>query len=176
MKTITIPLYTLLTLIPILSSGQENQDPFISDFLSKWQNAHDYTMEIAEAMPADLYTFKPTKDQRAFNEQLTHMCGNMIWLSTAFLNGEGLASADEEHPPAEKDEVISLLNETFEYVAETVSHFDMTTIDENVDFFAGPMTKRKVFFLLADHLTHHRGQLAVYLRLNDITPPRYRGW
>ena len=171
-----MPLFTLMTLFPILSSGQENQDPFIKDFLTKWQNAHEYTMEFAEAMPADLYSFKPTKDQRAFNEQLTHMCGNMIWLSTAFLDGEGLASADEEHAPSEKDEVIDLLNETFEYVARTVGNFDMTKIDDKVDFFAGPMTKRRVFFLIADHLTHHRGQLAVYLRLNDITPPRYRGW
>jgi uncharacterized damage-inducible protein DinB len=30
------------------------------------------------------------------------------------------------------------------------------------------------FTLALDHATHHRGQLVVYLRLNDIPPPEYR--
>jgi len=177
MRTIALQVAAIITLIPALTFGQDEvQDPFIVDFLSKWENARAYTVEFAEAMPADKYTYKPTEGQRAFNEQLTHMCGNMIWLSTAFLEGAGLASADAEHPPAEKEEVIALLNETFEYVEQTVESFDISKINEEVEFFAGPMSRRKVFFLLMDHLTHHRGQLAVYLRLNDITPPRYRGW
>ncbi len=175
MKSVTLFLL-LVMVIPMHSYSQDDMEPFIADFLSKWSNARDYTIDFAEAMPAELYNFKPTKDQRSFHEQLTHMCGNMIWLSTAFLDGKGLASADEEHPPTEKDELLVLLQETFDYVDETVRAFDYSTIDEEVDFFAGPMSKRKVFFLINDHLTHHRGQLAVYLRLNDITPPRYRGW
>lgn len=172
-----MPFIAILTMIPALSWAQDNvRDPFIIDFLSKWKNSKEYTLEFAEAMPADKFDYKPTEGQRGFNEQLTHMCGNMIWLSTAFLDGKGLASADAEHPPKEKEEVLALLEETFDYVEQTVKDFDYSKIDQQVDFFAGPMSKRKVFFLLADHLTHHRGQLAVYLRLNDITPPRYRGW
>jgi uncharacterized damage-inducible protein DinB len=159
----------------VLLNAQE-QDPFIADYLSKWQNAMEYTLEFAEAMPAESYDFQPMKDERAFHEQLTHLCGNMIWLSTSYLGGEGLASADTEKPPTSKDEVIKLLRESFEYTAKTIAAFDMTEIDKEVEFFAGPMSKRKVFFLIADHVTHHRGQLVVYLRLKDIKPPGYRGW
>ena len=49
-------------------------------------------------------------------------------------------------------------------------------LDTIVDFFAGPMSKRQILTLLNDHYTHHRGQIIVYLRMNDIKPPRYRGW
>jgi uncharacterized damage-inducible protein DinB len=159
----------------MLLNAQE-QDPFITDYLSKWQNAMQYTVEFAEAMPAESYDFQPMEDERAFHEQLTHMCANMIWLSTSYLGGEGLASADTDEPPTSKEEVIKLLRESFEYTAKTIAAFDIEEMDEEIEFFAGPMSKRKVFFLIVDHLTHHRGQLVVYLRLKDIKPPSYRGW
>jgi uncharacterized damage-inducible protein DinB len=31
----------------------------------------------------------------------------------------------------------------------------------------------KGFFATMDHITHHRGQIIVYLRGNGITPPEY---
>jgi uncharacterized damage-inducible protein DinB len=34
------------------------------------------------------------------------------------------------------------------------------------------LSRRK--FVGADHITHHRGQIVVYLRLNGIKPPQYR--
>lgn len=151
-------------------------DPFIADFLSKWENATEYTIAFAEAMPAEHYTFRPTSEQRAFHEQLTHLCANMIWLSTAYLGGEGLASAEKDEPPTEKEEVLELMRESFEYTAKTVMQLDAATLNDTIEFFAGPMTKRKVLFLIADHLTHHRGQSAVYLRMKGVEPPRYIGW
>jgi len=170
-STITV----LFTTLSILLNAQD-QDPFLTDFLSKWQNAMKYTLEFAEAMPDDAYDFRPVEDERAFHEQLTHLCGNMIWLSTSYLGGEGLPNLDADEPPTKKEDVINLIRESFEYTAKTFAAFDMSEIDEEVDFFAGPMSKRKVFFLIADHLTHHRGQLVVYLRLKGIKPPGYRGW
>ena len=49
----------LLLLIPMLfiripADAQVN-DPFIADFLSKWNNAFEYTLEYAEALPASAY-------------------------------------------------------------------------------------------------------------------------
>ena len=172
---------SILTLVSLLActliiAQDDIQDPFIADVLTKWEGAKEYTLALADAMPAEKYTFKPTDEQRAFHEQITHIIGNMIWLSTSYLGGEGLASADTENPPKEKDEIMALLEESFDYAHETIKGFDYSRIDEEVDFFAGPMSHRKILFLIMDHLTHHRGQLVVYLRLNDIEPPKYRGW
>ena len=169
----------LLCAICIASNAtaqDEVSEAFISDYLVKWENAKKYTMEIAEAMPSESYDFKPTEGQRAFHEQLTHMCGNMIWLSTSNLGGKGLASAEAENPPTEKEEVLALLEETFEYVRETLTNFETSSIDEEIEFFAGPMSRRRVVLLMIDHLAHHRGQLVVYLRLQGVDPPRYQGW
>ncbi len=38
------------------------------------------------------------------------------------------------------------------------------------------MTERQIINLMNDHLTHHRAQAIVYLRLNGVMPPKYVGW
>jgi len=141
----------------------------------KWQNAKEYTLEFAEAMPADRYNFAPVPEEMTFGRQLIHMCGNMIWLCNSFLDAPSFGK-DVDHPSEKKEDVIELLEESFDYAAKTLAAFPAKELDEKVTFFAGTMTKRRVMLLLADHVTHHRGQLVVYLRLNGIEPPQYLGW
>ena len=152
-----------------------SQNPFIADFKSKWENAKEYTMEFAKAMPSEKYDFAPVPEEMTFGRQLVHICGNMIWLSSAFLGAPPFGK-NVDHPSEKKEDVIGLLEESFDYVSEAIDKFPEDELDEVVEFFAGPMTKRHVFLLMTDHVTHHRGQLVVYLRLNEIEPPRYRGW
>lgn len=151
------------------------QDTFLEDFRQKWKNAKEYTLEFARAMPADKYQYTPTPEEMTFARQLIHLCGNMIWLSTDYL-GAPEFPLDIDHPSEKKEDVIKLLEASFDHADKAIARFRPQDLDDTVDFFAGPMTKRRVFFLLTDHVTHHRGQLVVYLRLNDIKPPRYRGW
>jgi uncharacterized damage-inducible protein DinB len=152
-----------------------SQDGFLADYLKKWENSAAYTIEFAEAFPEELYHFQPSKEEMKFHEQLVHICGNMTWLSSAYLGGIAF-ERDLSNPPQAKAELIQLLKETFEYVAKTLRNFNAEQLDTEVDFFAGPMSKRQVLMLMSDHVTHHRGQLVVYLRLNDLKPPSYRGW
>ncbi len=148
---------------------------YLSDFQKKWKNAADYTLELAESMPAEAYNFKPTDDTRTFSEQLLHMVGNMTWLSSSYLGGKGF-DTDLKADEYTKEEVLAILREGFAYSTATVAELKAADLEEIVDFFAGPMNKRQILNLMTDHLTHHRGQAIVYLRLNGIKPPRYRGW
>lgn len=168
--------YLLLTLTCLVLSTQAwSQQAFVNDFKYKWKNAREYTLEFAKAMPADKYNYTPTPEEMTFARQLIHMCGNMIWLSNSYLGAPAFGK-DIDHPSEKKEDVIKLLEESFDYAASAIDKFPVHKLDETVDFFAGPMTKRRVFFLLTDHVTHHRGQLVVYLRMNNIEPPRYKGW
>jgi uncharacterized damage-inducible protein DinB len=175
LKPLQMKCLSLLLLICVASAPGTAQDPFLEDFKLKWKNAKEYTMEFARAMPADKYGYTPTPEEMTFARQLIHMCGNMIWLSTDFLNAPAFP-LDMEHPSEKKEDVLRLLEASFDHTAKAIEKFPAKDLETIVDFFAGPMKKRRVFFLLTDHVTHHRGQLVVYLRLNHITPPRYRGW
>jgi len=164
----------MAVLMALLQGVLSGQEPLLAEFQEKWQNARAYTLELAESMPADSYAFAPTEDQMSFSAQLTHIVRNMAWLSHSYLGGPRLALGAE--PLTEKSACLALLKEGFDSTATAVAQLDPATLDEQVDFFAGPKTRRQILILLNDHLTHHRGQLIVYLRLQGIKPPRYRGW
>ena len=75
-----------------------------------------------------------------------------------------------------KEEIINQLTASFDNVAEIIKKVTLEELSTEVEFFAGPKSKLQILNLLQDHVTHHRGQLIVYLNLNDIKPPKYRGW
>jgi uncharacterized damage-inducible protein DinB len=151
------------------------QDAFIKEFQQKWKNASEYTIELAEMMPEEKYDFKPADGSRTFEEQVLHMMSNMVWLSSSYL-AEGSFERDLKKKDYSKAEIIALLKETTTFAAHTIAALSAEDLEKRVDFFAGPMSKRQIMMLMNDHLTHHRGQAIVYLRMNGIKPPRYRGW
>ena len=69
--------------------------------------------------------------------------------------------------------MIATINKTFDATIKLIKQFDTTQFDYELDYFGLNRTKRQIFMLLADHITHHRGQMLVYMRLNGLVPPRY---
>jgi len=168
---------TLITLICLISISMNAQDLVIPTFLEKWENSKNYLLEIAEAMPEDKYSYKPTERQMEFKQQLSHIRANMLWLSNSyFLDKKGIKEQGLEIEVKSKAEIIKLLSESFDTVTEIIKNAKPEDLGTKVKFFAGPKTKLQILNLLQDHVTHHRGQLLVYLNLNEIKPPRFIGW
>lgn len=167
--------YLLLLILSFSGLATAAQSTFLAEATEKWDNAMAYTLELAEAMPEEHYGYKPTEEQMTFQKQLLHMAGNVAWLTHDYLGGEKL-EIDTELEGAAKTEVIGLLRQALANAKAALAGFPEDQLGEKVEFFAGPMSKRKVILLLHDHLTHHRGQLIVYARLKGVKPPKYRGW
>ena len=169
-------LFTFILLQFILASSPiAAQDSFLSDYKLKWKNASEYTLEFAQSMPEDYYDYTPMAVEMTFREQLKHIAANMVWLSSSYLEGKH-TTIDPTKTGDSKREIISVLNQAFTYANETINNLSEKDLNETVDFFAGTMTRRRILLLMTDHVTHHRGQLVVYLRMNNVVPPSYRGW
>jgi uncharacterized damage-inducible protein DinB len=146
-------------------------------FLEKWKNSKDYLLKIAEQMPEDKFEFKPTEREMSFKEQLFHIRVNMLWLGTTYFSSEKFDKEKlEKNFPKTKTEIITLLTKAFDNVYTRIQETDKDELQIEVDFFAGRKSKLQILNLLQDHVTHHRGQLIVYLNLNNIKPPKYVGW
>ncbi len=168
--------YLILFNLALLSYyGHAQQDGFIRDYGKKWANAMAYTLEVAELMPETHYDFKPTPEEMTFKEQLLHMMDNVSWLSSSYLGGQK-SNTNFKNKEYTKLQVIEIIREEFRLSALALNQLPPPALEEEVKFFAGPMNKRQIVALLNDHMTHHRGQLIVYLRLKGIKPPQYRGW
>ena len=146
-------------------------------FLEKWANSKTYLLDIAEAMPEEKYTFKPTDRQMDFGNQLLHIRANMLWLGTTYFSDLPFDRQSlSANIPQGKKAIIAALEEAFDTVYAFAKATPAEDLKTTVNFFAGPKSKLQILNLLQDHLTHHRGQLIVYLNLNEIDPPDYVGW
>jgi len=82
----------------------------------------------------------------------------------------------ETEIPTSKSETITLLSEAFDNARKSIEKTPEAGLAETIDFFAGQKSKLQILNLLQDHVTHHRGQIIVYLNLKAIDPPSYSGW
>lgn len=152
------------------------QSYFKNDYPAVWQRASSYTMEVAEAMPQTKYGFKPKDGSMNFHGQMVHIIQNLSYLSGQitgtppdFFNGANPATLS-------KEEVAAALQMSFSYVSNLIKAVNEKTLAEQTSFAGEKMTKENIFYLMRDHMTHHRGQAILYLRINGIEPPKYRGW
>lgn len=164
---------TILILIGLICNVSFSQDLTIPTFLEKWQNSKTYLLQVAEAMPAENYNYSPTSREMTFVEQLQHIHQNMEWLGITYFNKPEASSSEDLDL---KSQTIANLKDAFDGIGVVVEKTSPDDLKTKVDFFAGEKTKLQILNLLQDHVTHHRGQLIVYLNLNNVEPPKYTGW
>lgn len=168
--------YIFFILIGLFMVKLQSQDYVIPTFLEKWENSKTYLVAIAEAMPAEKYDFRPTERQKTFQDQILHINNNMDWLGSTYFGGPISDKDNGNNSKLTKEETIGLLIHGFDQVNAILKNTPSDALSEKVQFFAGEKTKLQILNLLQDHVTHHRGQLIVYLNLNNIEPPKYVGW
>lgn len=153
------------------------QDNFIKDYVERLENSKKYLILLAETMPEDKYGFRATPESKSFAENLMHIGWAMDWHSQSLLGGREARDwrTDTELRVAEKskEEMIATIDKTFDETTRLINQFDTTQFDDELDYFGLNRSKRQIFLLLADHITHHRGQMLVCMRLNGLVPPRY---
>jgi len=145
-------------------------------FLEKWNNSRDYLIAVAEAMPEEFYDYKPTARQKSFKEQLVHIQGNINWIDSSHFSSQEVKTESQDYYSFNKKQIIELLQHTFNKAYNSIEATPEESLKDVVKFFAGPKSKLQLMNILQDHVTHHRGQLLVYLNLKDITPPNFSGW
>ena len=173
-----ILLLTVLILYTSITSPLfAQQDRFIKDYLERLENSHNYLILVAESMPEDKYKFRASNESMSFAENLMHIGYAMDWHSQSLLGRrepkQWKTDTIFKVSNKSKKEMIATIDKTFNETIKLIKEFDTTNFDDELDYFGLNRTKRQIFLLLTDHITHHRGQMLVYLRLNGVVPPRY---
>ena len=171
----------ILTTIKLCSSITSplfaQQDNFIEDYLERLENSRKYIILVAETMPEDKYNFKATPEALSFAENLMHIGYAIDWHSQSLLGGRKSRDWNTDTifkvVNKSKEEMITTINKTFDETIKLIQQFDTAQLEDELDYFGLNRSKRQIFFLLTDHVTHHRAQMLVYMRLNGLVPPRY---
>lgn len=140
-----------------------------------WKQTKEYTMEFAEAMPDENYGFKPTEEVFSFAEQLLHLAGGNYWFF-ASIKGEKPPQPEEalKSEGKTKNDIIELVKESFVFGDAVVEELTDKILHKEVAMGENKLVVWKLLLFCVDHISHHRGQMVVYLRLNGIKPPQYR--
>jgi uncharacterized damage-inducible protein DinB len=141
------------------------------------QFAEGNFLGLAEAMPADKYSYIPAGGNfdgvRSFGEQVKHVaCAQFAF----FKEFEGKKPPEDcekggQDPAKTKTELIRYLQDSVDYSNRVLATLTATNALDRVEGrYAGPNTKLGISVIAVWHITDHYGQLVEYLRLNGIVP------
>jgi uncharacterized damage-inducible protein DinB len=142
------------------------------DMLKDWTSMKDTMAKLADAVPADKYTFKPTPAQQTFGERVVHIATvNNRFLG--FLGGKATApTVDPKAAVMSKEAAMKAMADSFDYgIALIKEQTDQTLAQPVTAAFMGPSTRARVAWFLLGHTWEIYGQMVVYARLNGVTPP-----
>ncbi|MEL6917788.1 MAG: DinB family protein [Bacteroidota bacterium] len=149
------------------------QSTFKNEFLKKWKNSLEYTINVAKKMPKEHYDHKPTADVRSFGEQLVHIGEGMAYIGNSALD---FSTIRQPSNVKDKEAIISYLTKQYNALSDVAATKDASYFEETTSFWAGRMTRRKILNIVFNHCTHHRSQAIVLLRMKGIKPPGYIAW
>jgi len=130
-------------------------------------------VSLANALPADKYTWRPMEGSRSFAETFLHVAGERYQILA--LGGAtppaSFHDKDFDKSTTDKAQIIDQLNQSWDFAQKTIN--DMT----NADFAKllpklGPQANAgDVIYILVADAHEHLGQLIAYGRVNGIVPP-----
>lgn len=165
--------FICLSLLAVVAFGQTSIESLVADF----ERAKTMSLEYVDAMPEDQFGFKPGEGSRSFAEQMLHASQGTIGLVS---NGTGAdkmyatANLEKDESLQSKAEVKRIVTESYDFAIVSIKEMNTSSFGEIVE--RGPFKISRLAWIQKahEHVSHHRGQCAVYLRMKGITPPQYR--
>ena len=144
-----------------------------AEFLSEIAYYEQRYTQLAEAMPAEKYTWRPGDGVRSVGEVYIHITAANYGVGHA-LGASLPAGLDFKSVMAmatDKAKTIQALKDSFAFIKQAVSALNDADADKPQKMFGRPTTLRGSFILVTGHFGEHLGQSIAYARVNGIVPP-----
>lgn len=162
----------------VAQTGKVNSLLTLNEFVHDWQISKQFTLAVADAMPAEFYSFKPNPEEMTFGEQMIHIAGANVFRFHEITGIEPPFKFDPGNPPAsDKQNAMKLLEESFDYVIRVLPLITPAQLKHtwHIPTWKGRTDPdgRAMIINMFVHTAHHRAQCEVYLRVKGIKPPDY---
>ncbi len=144
-----------------------------SEVLAEVIVQEDKFTRLAEAIPADKYSWRPSPDVRSFAEVFLHVSGANynLYKLVGTPPPAGLDLKDFQKSTTDKAKVIATLKDSFAHAKQAITAMPDADLEKSMDWFGGKNTERGILLFIVRHAAEHLGQSIAYARFIGITPP-----
>lgn len=154
----------------------------IEELQKELKSEYEITKKFVNRYPDDKNDWKPHEKSMAMKTLVTHLVDIFAWPDT-IVNTEFLDFGKTPYIPIElwtRAEIQQKLEEDYERGANTLKSLTPEKLDGKWDIRQGDVifqewSKYGALRHAFEQITHHRAQLGVYYRLNDIPVPASYG-
>jgi uncharacterized damage-inducible protein DinB len=168
MKTLKILL--LFLLLTAATAHAENEGLW-EGYDGEWSVVSRQLIALAEATPADKYSWRPGPGVRSTGEVYMHIAIANFYLLSVTGAKEPKVSVDMEKTVTSKADVIDWLKRSLDAVATAHAHLKPGDLERKVSIYGKTVTVDGMYLRIIVHDNEHMGQLIAYARINGIVPP-----
>ena len=176
----TLPAAAMFVVVTLAAEAQQAPS-VIADLRADIEEAEKKLLDLARAIPAEKYSWRPAPGVRSIGEVVVHVAADNYLipagLGTPADASTGIKGDDYntvlayEKRTMNKAAAIAELEKSFAFLKKSLSDTPTARLGESVSVFGSSMTPQKVWILATTHVHEHLGQLIAYARSNGVKPP-----
>lgn len=144
-----------------------------------WAWAKDYTLRYIESMPEEGLNYRPMDSVRTFREQMLHITSANMGIAAQALGVaptiENLRGIEKSEGYQTKAEIAEVVAQGYDFVIANIESTSADNLGSEIKLFGQyDMTISEALQKAFIHQTHHRGQCAVYIRMEGGVPPEMK--
>jgi uncharacterized damage-inducible protein DinB len=153
------------------------QDSFQTEGLwegydGEWGHVSQQLIALAEAIPADKYSWRPAPGVRSTSEVLMHIAlANFYLLSVTGTKMPADMKQGLDKTVTKKADVIQWLKRSLDAVKTARAQLKPGDLERKVKIEGKTVTVDGMYLRIIIHDNEHMGQLVAYARMNGIVPP-----
>lgn len=134
---------------------------------------HQKFVRLAEAIPAEKYTWRPGDGVRSISEVFLHVADLNFQMPPEIgaTPAPGYQKEGYEKSTTDKAKIIAQLNQSFQYVHAYVEQMRNADFAEPETKFGPQANAGDIVYIIVADDHEHLGQSVAYARINGIVPP-----
>jgi len=189
MKKSLLGLLSLCLLLPILANAAPKRSPqpvaasedktppsydMKAQALLDLQDLHKKMVDLATAIPAEKYTWRPEAGTRSISELFLHVAAanhNVMGMMASTTPEPAFRADGFETSTTDKAKIIEQLNQSFAYAEASLQAMNNADFARPEKKLGPEANSGDVIYILVTHNHEHFGQSIAYARMNGVTPP-----
>jgi uncharacterized damage-inducible protein DinB len=137
------------------------------------QSVNKKCVDLAQVVPSDKLTWRPSADSRSFAEVFLHVAGERYGILSMMGTNPpaGFKAKDFEKSTTDKDRIVEDLNQSWDFASQTINGMSNADYAKLLPELGPQANEGDVIYILVADAHEHLGQLVAYARQNGIVPP-----